>query len=192
LRLKPYWSPAHLGLGKALEAAGRSGEAERHFREAQQSRLYTPAALNALGRFCFEKGWLNDAVTNFTDALKLDPSDAPAHVNLGVTLVTLGRRAEAQSHFAEAVRLDPSVAEAHVRLGFELGRQGHDAEAMEHFAEAVRLKPDLLEARLDFGIALTRQHRDEEALAQFEEVLQQSPTNSLAMRYALQLRGKAR
>ena len=191
LRLKPYWSPAHLGLGKALEAAGRSGEAERHFREALQSRLYTPAALSALGRFCFEKGWLSEAVTNFTDSLKLNPSDAPTHVNLGVTLVTLGRRAEAQSHFAEALRLDPSLAEAHVRLGFELGRQGNDAKAMEHFAEAVRLKPDLLEARLDFGIALTRQNRDEEALSQFEEVLRQNPTNSLALKYARQLRGQA-
>jgi len=192
LRLKPYWSPAHLGLGKVLEAAGRSGEAERHFREALQSRVYTPAALGALGRFCFEKGWLSEAVTNFTDSLKLDPSDAPMHVNLGVTLVTLGRRAEAQSHFAEALRLDPSLPEAHVRLGFELGRQGLDAEAMEHFAEAVRLKPDLLEARMNFGIALTRQNRAEEALAQCEEVLRQNPTNSLALKHAQQLRGKAR
>ena len=187
LRQKRYWGPAHLGLGKALEAAGRTAEAELHFRKALQSRAYNPAALSALGRFCFEKGWLNEAVTNFTDSLNLDPSDARTHVNLGVALMGLDRRAEAQSHFAEALRLDPNLAEAHVRLGFQLGSEGRDADALAHFAEAVRLKPDMLQARLNLGIALLKQGRQAEAIDQFNEVLRRDPGNQVALKNLQQL-----
>ena len=192
LGLKPYWSPAHLGLGKALEASGRGTEAQRHFRQALQDRVYTPEALQALARFCFERGWLGEAVTNFNDALLLHPADAATHVNLGVTLAMLGRRLEAQRHYAEALRLDPSLAEAHVRLGFELGRQGDDAGATEHFAAAVRLKPNFVEARLNLGIALRNRHREAEALAQFQEALRLDPTNDVAFKYVQSLEGKPR
>lgn len=187
LKLKPYWGPAHLGLGQAYEALSEPIQAERHFRRALQDRVYTPAALKALGGLCFDKGWLNEAATNFTDALKLDPLDAATEVNLGLTLGLMGRSQEAQNHYAEALRLDPNLAEAHVRLGFELGRQGRDAAAMDHFAKAVQLKPELLEARLDLGIALMNQHREKEALDQFQEVLKRSPTNAIALRYLRRL-----
>jgi tetratricopeptide (TPR) repeat protein len=187
LKQKPYWGPANLGLGKAMEALGRTEEAQQHFRQALLNRLYTPASLRALGSWCFEKGWLNAAVTNFADALKLEPMDAPTELNLGLTLALLGRHQEAQRHYAEALRLDPDLAEAHVRLGFELGRQGADAAALDHFAQAVRLRPELLEARLDLGIALVNQHREQEALAQFQEALRQSPTNGVALKYVRRL-----
>lgn len=184
---KPYWGPAHLGLGNELQALGKSAEAQPHFHQALLNRIYTPASLRALGSWCFEKGWLDAAVTNFSDALKLDPVNAPTELNLGLTLALLGRHAEARGHYAEAVRLDPTLAEAQVRLGFELGREGNDSAALEHFAKAVELKPDLLEARLDLGIALVNQHREKEALEQFRTVLERNPTNSIALKYVRRL-----
>ena len=184
LNLKPYWGPAQLGLGKALDAVGRGAEADTHYREALKNRIKTPGSYKALGQFCFEKKWYSEAAANFADALRLDPADAPTEVNLGLTLALLGRPTEAQAHYAEAVRLDPNLAEARMRLGTALGKAGNDAAALEQFDAAVRLKPDLLEARLDLGIALTKQHRNEEALAQFQEVLRRHPGNQVALRYA--------
>jgi tetratricopeptide (TPR) repeat protein len=182
LALKPYWGPAQWGLGKSLEAIGRPEEAKPHFQRALHDRLYTPAALKGLARLCFEKGWLNEACTNFIDALKLDPLDAATEVNLGLTLALLHRNLEAQRHYAEATRIDPNLAEAHVRLGVELGRMGDDPAALEHFEQAVRLKPDLLEARLNLGIALLKQGRQTDALAEFNEVLQRDPNNQVALK----------
>jgi tetratricopeptide (TPR) repeat protein len=190
LRFKPYWGPAHWGLARAFEALGRPQDAQPHFRLALQNRIYTPAALKGLAKLCFDKGWLNEAVTNFTDALKLDPVDAATELNLGMTLALLKRNHEAQAHYAEALRLNPDLPEAHMRLGFELGRQGNDTEALEHFARAVELKPEMLEARLDLGIALLNQHRDKEALQQFQEVLRLSPTNMMALKYVERLNQK--
>jgi tetratricopeptide (TPR) repeat protein len=183
LKLNPDHGLTHLGLGLSLKALGRPEEADVHLRKALANRLNTPRALNELGKVCYSRGWLPEALTNFTDALRLDPTDVASHMNLGQTLAALGRFAEAQPHYAEAVRLDPNLAEAHFRLGFALGRQGRDAEALAQFGEAIRLNPDLLEARLNLGIALANQQRLDEALPHFQEALRLSPTNATALKW---------
>jgi tetratricopeptide (TPR) repeat protein len=173
-----------------LEPIGKKQEAEPHFREALKDRINTAGSYKALGQLCYEKGWLADAAKNFTDALRLDPSDATTHVNLGLTLGMLNRQADARAHYAEAVRLDPNLAEAHARLGLELGRRGDDAAAVAQFSEAVRLKPDYLEARLNLGIALSKQQRMTEAREQFQEILRRNPTNAVARKYVMSLEEK--
>jgi tetratricopeptide (TPR) repeat protein len=190
LQLNPDHGLTHLGLGLSLRALGRIAEADDHLRQALVNRLHTPRALNELGRICYGRGWLSEALTNFTDALRLDPTDVASHMNLGQTLVALGRFAEAQSHYAEVVRLDPNLAEARFRLGFALGRQGRDAEALAEFGEALRLNPDLVEARLNLGIALANQQRLEEALTHFQEALRVSPTNATARQWMERIQAK--
>jgi tetratricopeptide (TPR) repeat protein len=190
IALKPYWGPAHLGLGQALEAMGRKDEAKSHYDAALTNRMNTPGAMNALAKFCFEKGWYKEAAANFMDALKLNPSDAVTHVNLGVTLNQLGRNAEARTHFAEAVRLDPNLADAHARLGLELGRDGDSGGAQREFAEAVRIDPNMVAVRLNLGVALMNQDKNAEAIEQFEEVLRRDPTNATAANLLQSLRPK--
>jgi tetratricopeptide (TPR) repeat protein len=184
LRRKPYWGPAHLGLGKILDGMGKTQEANSEYKEAFKNRVRTPASFNALAAFAFSKGWYDIAMTNYTDSLRLYPSDPEIHVNLGLTLGKLDRHAEASAQFAEAIRLQPQFAEAHFCLGLEQGRQGDTAGAAAQFAEAVRLKPSLLEAHLNLGIAYANQHRNQEALEQFNEVLQRDPANLAARKFA--------
>ena len=171
LRLKPYWGPAHLGLGKVLEATGKTQEAKEQFGEALKNRIISPESFNALAKFSFSRGWYDAAVTNFADSLRLDPSDPETQVNLGLALVKLGRRAE-----------------AHFCLGLDLGEEGDAGGAAAQFAEAVRLKPEFIEARLNLGIALANQHLDPQALDQFEEVLRRDPKNQTALARVKMLR----
>jgi tetratricopeptide (TPR) repeat protein len=188
LQQKPYWGPAHLGLGNALEAMGKTQEAKEQFEQAFINRIKTSESFNTLAKFAFSRGWYGAAVTNFTDSLRLYPSDPETQVNLGLALVTLGRRAEAKAHYTEAIRLQPNFAEAHFCLGSELGQDGDPAGAAEHFAEAVGLKPDFIAARLNLGIALSSQHLNQQALEQFEEVLRLDPKNRIALAHAKALR----
>jgi tetratricopeptide (TPR) repeat protein len=188
LRRKPYWGPAHLGLGKALEAMGKNQEAKAEFEEALKNRVKSPESFNTLAKFSFGRGWYAEAFTNFTDSLRLNPSDPQVHVNLGVTLDKLGRREEAKAHYAEAVRLQPKFAEAHFCLGLALGKDGDAPGAAAEFAEAVRLKPDLIEAHLNLGIALSNEHLNQQALDQFDEVLRRDANNKVALTYVKILR----
>ena len=188
LELKPRFGPAHLGLGQLLEAAGRRDEAEKHFQLALTHRIHRAGELTSLARFCHERGWFQAAVTNYQDAIQLEPGSAPLHLGAGQCLTALGRTAEAQPHFAEAARLAPESGEARFRRGVELGRLGRTEEAAEQFREAVRLLPELVEARVNLGIALGQLGRKSEALAQFEEVLRRQPAHAVARQQVEALR----
>lgn len=180
LQIKPRFGPAHLGLGELLEAAGNKVEAEKHFQLALTHRVRRAEELASLARFCHDRGWYQAAVTNYQDAISLNPVAAPLHLGTGQCLAALGRSAEAGRYFAEAVRLAPDSGESRFLLGVDLGRKGQSAEAAEQFREAVRLLPELIEARLNLGVALSNLGKNAEALAQFEEVLRRNPTNVTA------------
>src|SRR6185503_9383419 len=154
IEMKPRFGPAWLGLGLLLEEAGRKPEAEEHFRKALTHRVYRAADLTTLARFCHGRGWFSEALTNYLDAIKLNPIDAQLHVGAGQCLSALGRHTEVRRHYAEAVRLAPGSAETCYLFGVEYGRLGMAGEAAEQFREAVRLAPGLLEARLNLGVAL--------------------------------------
>jgi len=188
VRRKPYWSPAHFGLGKILEAAGRTNEGNEQFNLALQDRLLTPASVNALAAMCVSKGWFDRAVQNYTDSLRLAPADPATHFNLGFCFSKLGRNTEAKAEYQEAIRLEPDYAEPHCGLGLVLGRAGDPAGATAEFSEAVRLKPDFPEARLNLGIALSKQQRNQEALEQFQEALRRDPNNPVALKFLKALR----
>ncbi len=191
LKLKPDWVQAHWGIGSVMEIMGETQEAQQHFQHALQAPNLKPDDLNSLGKLCFDKGWLNEAVTNFTESLRLEPASATTHLNLAITLTKLGRHPEAQNHFSEAVRLDPGLAAAHLWLGYKLGNLGKIAEAMEQFAAAVRLNPDMVDARVNLGVALYQQHREQESLEQFQEVLRQDPGNVTALKHVRIIQEKA-
>lgn len=191
LKLKSDSVPAHWAVGNLLEIMGRAQEAQQHFRKALNAPNLKPDDLNTMGKLCFDKGWLNEAFTNFTVALRLEPGSATTHFNLGLTLTKLQRHPEAEQHYSEAVRLDPSLADAHFWLGYELGNRGKIDEATEQFAAAVRLKPDMTDARLNLGVAWYQRHQEQESLEQFQEVLRQDPENATALEYVRILKEKA-
>ena len=189
--VKPRFGLAYLGIGRILETNGQTREAEEYYRRALQNRIHRAPELTLLARFCHARGWLNEAATNYTDAIRLNPVDPRLRLEAGQTLAALGRNAEAHLQYAEAARLAPTLAEARFLVGVALGRQGRPAEAATHFSEAVRLKPELLEARVNLGVALMNAGQRDEALAQFDEILRRSPTNAVALKHAAALRAKA-
>jgi Flp pilus assembly protein TadD len=94
-----------------------------------------------LGEILAGEGRLEEAVEIFRGQLVLDPGFAPAHLDLGLALVGLGRDLEAAArHLREALRLGvrPPHAHAHATLGIVLNRLGDEAGAVEALREAVR------------------------------------------------------
>jgi tetratricopeptide (TPR) repeat protein len=188
LKIKPRFGPAWLGLGQVLETSGRKDEALACFQKALANRVHRASDLSTLARFCLTRGWYEAAATNYTDAIKLDPSDATLNYEAGQSYGMLGRHQEAAQCYAKAATLAPGWAQAQFQCGVQLGQSGRPDEASQHFAVAIKLMPDLLEARLNLGIALVNQKKYREALDEFEEVLRRSPTNAVAAKYVKSLR----
>lgn len=190
LRLKPRLGTAWLAVGQLLEQAGQKVEAEKDYRLALQNRIHRAGELTTLAEFCRNRGWFNEALTNYLDALKLSPADPNLRVKAGMCYSQLGRNPEAAEQYAEAARLDPNSGRTHFLLGLALGRQGKPAEATDQFRQAVRLMPEVPEAHLNLGLALMNQGRNADAMEEFHEVLRRSPTNAMALRYVEQLRAQ--
>jgi tetratricopeptide (TPR) repeat protein len=119
----PDSAEVHNVLGLAHMRSGRIESAIGEF-EAALSRQ--PANANAranLGQLRYDQGAalmesrrFNEAVPLLRSAVELLPDSAEAHNDLGVTLASLGRVAEARLHFERAVALKPDFAEARQNL----------------------------------------------------------------------------
>lgn len=87
-----------------------------------------------------------EAVPYLEAAIRLEPKDAEARVNLASILAKKGDYRRAIELFEEAVHLrpaDPSFASARFNLGILLIRERRKDDGLAHMREAVRLDPSL-------------------------------------------------
>ena len=107
--------------------------------------------------------------------LTIKPDFAEAYYNLGNTLQTQGRLAEAEAGYGRALRIKPDYAEAHNNLGVTLQEQGRLAEAEAGYRRALENRPDYAEAHNNLGVTLQEQRRLTEAEASYERALAIKP-----------------
>ena len=121
------------------------------------------------------KAETEQSIAYFEEAIKRDPTFAPAYVGLADAHVHLGtvfvgappeeERAKVVSAAGKALELDPTLAEAHVQLAdvYQKRWQWSDAEA--EYKRALDLKPNDAAAHLGFANWLSCQGRADEAVA---------------------------
>jgi protein O-GlcNAc transferase len=108
-------------------------------------------------------------------AIRLKPDDAEALDNLGRTLLTLGRPAEAVEFFSRAVALQPASPQLHNNLGSALNELRRHAEAEASYRRALELEPASPEVLNNLGIALTDLYRFAEAARLLQTALRIKP-----------------
>jgi tetratricopeptide (TPR) repeat protein len=187
LILNPNYGTGWLALGQLHEQSGRTKDAERCYQTALTNSSNKVDDLLRLARFCASRRWWEPAVTNYTAAIRLSPSDASVRIEAGRALLVLGRHDEAVEQFQAATELTPEQPQAHLQLGFELGRLGKLPLAEKAFRQVLRINPELTEARVALGVALYDQKKIDEAREQFEAVLQRNPEDETSRRYIRQL-----
>ena len=108
-------------------------------------------------------------------AIEIDPQDAAAHSNLGLTLQELGRLDEAVASYNQAIALKPNHALAHGNLGITLKELGRLGEAEASYKQAIALKSDWAEAHSNLGITLQELGRLDEAEASYNQAIALKP-----------------
>jgi Flp pilus assembly protein TadD len=140
-------------------------------------------AYASLGNVLVAQGRYNEAITQFSEALRLNPNDPDAHNDLGAALQQLGDREHAIGHLRTAIRLQPDHGRAHYNLSVLLTDLGKFDEALRELQAARRLLPDQPEVPFKLGLLLSSHGRYAEACANFTEALRLKPNFEQARQY---------
>lgn len=83
-------------------------------------------AHNNLGILLVEQGKLKDAISHYTEAVRIKPDYAKAYYNLGIVLADQGKLEDAISRYTEALRIKPDYSTARKNLELVLQLKGHN------------------------------------------------------------------
>lgn len=110
---------------------------------------------------------LNEALSAYHKAVKLDPESWRAHTNLGKVLAKKGRYAEAVSSYQSAITLGANNIDIRHSLAVALAETGRMKEAMERYREVLSIDPSHPHARYNLAMILAQTKRQNEAVEQF-------------------------
>ena len=133
---------------------------------------------NARGIELADRGWLDEAVSEFKKAINLDPQSAHAHDNLATVLAEKGNLLDALFEYVEALRSDPESPTAHHYLASFLAGQGHEL-AVTEYKKAIELEYDFPDAHLNLAMALADRGQLGDAVAELEIAHRLAPDDEM-------------
>lgn len=112
-----------------------------------------------------QQGRMEEAVSRYNEALRINPAHVLALHNLGNALLALGRFSEAEASYRRVLEHNSGIPETHCNMGNALLAQGHPDEAVASYRHALQLNPHLAVAHSNLGDALRDLGRAGEAAA---------------------------
>ena len=146
----------------------------------QQSAQDRAIAYNHRGSIHQASGDIDSAISDFTEAIKLNPKFVEAYINRGTAWDDKGDLDQAIADFTTALKLDPKQAPAHYLRGDALLRNGELDRAIDDFTEAIRLDRNYARAYLNRGLARLAKGEYIHAAADFSDVIRLDPKDAAA------------
>ena len=132
-------------------------------------------AYNNLGAVFQAKEQLDDAITYYQKALKLNPNSHAAYFNLGTFFQAKGQFDDAETYYQKALKLNPNSHAAYFNLGSVFRAKEQLDDAITCYQKAIQLNPKLADTYFNLGDALKEQGNLDEAFAAFDKVLAINP-----------------
>jgi tetratricopeptide (TPR) repeat protein len=153
--------------GASAASAGTDGES-------------SPEVHNNLGRIHLGRGEVEKARAEFEKALRLDPKNAEALLNIAAISTSEGRVAQAEQLVRRALQVDPNSVGALSQLAEIRRDQGDLADAERLFREAISIQGGMPFLYIGLGDVLQRAGRMEDAIASFRSALELDPDSQKA------------
>ena len=138
--------------------------------------------VHARGLVYSRAGDTHRAITEYGEAIRLDPKDPTAYFNRGLAYDRLGDRPRAISDYSEAIRIDPKDYEAHLNRGLVYLDDFKLEKAAADFTQAHKLKPDEAWPLANRGISYAWLHDHENAQKDFDAARRIDPENQTVKR----------
>jgi tetratricopeptide (TPR) repeat protein len=168
------------GLGFYQEFARQNAHNQDVAHSMGRAHHRASLIFRGLGQEDRAKEALDRAISNYREAIRLEPDITMAHLNLGTALDDKGDPDGAIASYREAIRLEPDLARAHGMLGKVLLDRGDQDGAIASCREAIRLEPDLARAHGILGDSLLAKGDPDGAIASYREALRLEPDYAVA------------
>lgn len=137
--------------------------------EARANNLFLEAVR------CEESGKIAEASDLYQEILDLDPSHAPACINLGTIHYNQKKFLEAEHHYRQATLADPEYALAFFDLGNVLDELQLLPASIEAYRSAIRLVPSYADAHYNLALAYERTGQRRKAVRHWTAYLRLDP-----------------
>ena len=153
-------------------------------RQTEQSRANTREEAyraNNIGVALLEQFKHKEATDSFRRALQLEPSLAPARINLGIALFNLPDLPAAQKELQAAATAMPLAPQPHYLLGLLAKNNNRPDEAIAAFQKVLLIDPNDVGANVNVGQLLAQQRKYPEAIAVLRTAVAAEPYNATAL-----------
>lgn len=167
---------AQLQRGRTLQDRGDIAGARAACEGILSQDPAHPGAHCLLGALCGQEGDLDQALTHFTEAVRLAPESEEANIGLGNVHRLRNEPEDAAASYRRALAINADSSAAHYSLGLVLRHFGDFGAAAEHLRRAFSLSPDFAEAAKECAHCQIHLGAHEAAIEVLTEALEAHPT----------------
>jgi tetratricopeptide (TPR) repeat protein len=149
----------------------------------------TPDTLQSLfrdGAAAMKAGNAAGAETAFRKATQVDPTFAPAHLDLGLAQLKEGKLLEAIDSIRKSLELDPTSPAAHLFLGIAEYQSSHADDALADLRLALQEDPKNVQALTWLGIVELNSPHPELAVEPLDHAAELAPGDENVLDYRVQ------
>jgi tetratricopeptide (TPR) repeat protein len=141
VRIEPDALLTQLQLGAALRRVGRLDDAAKALTDLLEEAPNVAAIHSELGDVYIEQHNPQGALTEWQQAVQLDPANTTVLLNFGELLDSSGQPELAAKQFQAATLIDPNLLEARLYLAHIYAKLGHRHDAVVQLTRAVEIAP---------------------------------------------------
>jgi tetratricopeptide (TPR) repeat protein/Txe/YoeB family toxin of Txe-Axe toxin-antitoxin module len=173
LKVDPHFAEAKENLSLALAAIENNQEEITDTNQSLQDTL--AAVYDNRGVLCSKQGDYQRAISNYNQALQINPINPIAYYNRGNARFQLGDAQGAIADYDQAIKLNPNDAGSYLNRGIVRAELGDIQRAIVDYTQALQINPNFAAGYNNRGIARMKLEDIQGAIADYNEALRLNP-----------------
>jgi tetratricopeptide (TPR) repeat protein len=118
------------------------------------------------------RGMIDDAITECSKAIEINPRYAKAYNNRGIAYYYKGQYDRAIQDYSKAIEINPMYAEAYMNQGTAYYHKGKYDRAIQDYSKAIEINPRDAEAYMNRGIAYYHKGQYDRAMQDYNKAIE--------------------
>lgn len=144
--------------------------------QSEKSRMHYK-----LGLSYYERNDFKNAITEFKEAVKLNPTNSNIHYSLGTSYLSIGNYVEAIKSLETSIQYNPNNPDAFYNLGIAAYRTRQYNKAINSFKNAISLNPNDIDYYINLGVIYRITGKYPEAIIEYQKALFIKPSSIPAL-----------